>query len=239
MGQCLRLQASLFGNFGSLFSNQSINKKLYDYFHDEKFVISSVLLENASTPSLLNRPFFFKEDNSISVIVNDFRVDISSEAGASAKELNLNEFVDLAKIYLTKILELTGEKASRISLVSSDIYAFCDEDKAKEIENAYIQKDKLINPNNLFEWVNRSVTTDEWTINGKKEKVNLNVSVMRQKLNRNNGEIIETKDAIVLSQDLNTRAENIIPRLDAKAIECFYSTAIEKAKEIESVVEHK
>ena len=106
-----------------------------------------------------------------------------------------------------------------------------------KIKAKYINTEHIYNSNKIFEWSSNSVSLDEWDINGSTEKVNLNVTTALRRISAQKDGQPVLLNALVLTQDLNTLAENTALRLKADDVETFLNKAVQKSEEITSITE--
>lgn len=237
MEQYLRLQASVFGDFKEIDLSQESMAKLYQIYLKENMMPSIMKEFDVMSQNMKNRPNFIATDNSISVMIGSNRIDVMSDTSAGDKMVKKNEFIALAIKYLREFFEIFNVSVSRMSLILEGISQILEDSCEKQIEKQYIKLDRVFNSGGIFEWSANSVSLDEWDINEKKEKVNLNVTVAQRRLNGiRDGQPITT-NALVITQDLNTQAENTALRLNASDIAEFLNLANEKSEIISKTIE--
>lgn len=237
MERYLRLQASVFGDFKEIDLSQDSMSKLYQIYLKENMMPSIMKEFDVLAQNVKNRPNFVANDNSISIAIASNRIDIVSDASAGDKMLSKDNFITEAIKYFREFFEIFNVGVSRMSFISEGIVKIIEKPEEEKLESQYLNTEYLYNRDKIFEWSSNNVSIDEWDINGKKEKVNLNVTTAQRRLNamKNNQPIVVT--ALVLVQDLNTVAENTAFRLTIDEISTFLNKANEKNNEICSVVE--
>ena len=239
MERYLRLQASVFGDFKEIDLSPDSMSKLYQIYLKENMMPSIMKEFDVLSQNIKNRPSFVANDNSISIAIASNRIDIVSDASAGDKMLSKDNFIAEAIKYFKEFFAIFEVGASRMSFISEGIVRIIEKPEEAKVENQYLNTEYLYNSDKIFEWSSNSVSLDEWDINGKKEKINLNVTAAQRRLNamQNNQSIVLT--GLVLIQDLNTVAENTSLRLTVEDISLFLNMANEKNNEICNIVEGK
>lgn len=237
MERYIRLQASVFGDFKDIDLSQESMSKLYQIYLKENMMPSVMKEFDVLSQSVKNRPSFVANDNSVSIAIASNRIDIVSDFSAGDKMLPKEDFVIISKKYFKEFFEIFTVGASRMSYISEGIVRIIENPDKEKVECQYLDINHLYNSDKIFEWSSNSVSLDEWNINDKQEKVNLNITTAQRRLSAmKNGQPVIVC-ALVLTQDLNTLAENTIPRLSVDDISSFLSKANEKSNEICNVVE--
>lgn len=237
MERYLKLQTSVFGDFKDIDLSQESMSKLYQIYLKENMMPSVMKEFDVLAQNVKNRPNFVANDNSISIAIASNRIDIIADVSAGDKMPSKDIFIDKAIKYYKEFFEIFDVGVSRMSFISEGIVKIIEKPEEEKLECQYLNTDCLYNKDNIFEWSSNNVSLDEWDINEKKEKVNLNVTMAQRRLNamKNNQPVIIT--ALVLVQDLNTVAENTSLRLTIDDIACFMNKANEKDTEIDCVME--
>lgn len=124
-----------------------------------------------------------------------------------------------------------------MSYIEEGIIKIIDNPMEDKIKAKYINTEHIYNSNKIFEWSSNSVSLDEWDINGSTEKVNLNVTTALRRISAQKDGQPVLLNALVLTQDLNTLAENTALRLKADDVETFLNKAVQKSEEITSITE--
>lgn len=237
MERYMRLQASVFGDFKDIDLSQESLSKLYQIYLKENMMPSVMKEFDVLSQSVKNRPNFVANDNSVSIAIASNRIDIVSDVSAGDKMLSKEDFIAVSKKYLREFFAIFTVGASRMSFISEGIVSIIRNPDEERVECQYLNTDHLYNSSRIFEWSSNSVSLDEWNINDKQEKVNLNVTTAQRRLSAmQNGQPVIV-NALVLTQDLNTLAENTLSRLKMDDISAFLDKANEKNDEICNVVE--
>ena len=237
MEKYLRLQASVFGDFKEIDLSQESMSMLYQIYLKENMMPTIMKEFDVLSQNVKNRPNFIANDNSISISIASNRIDITSDASAGDKMLNKDRFLEVAIKYIKEFFEIFQVGISRMSYIEEGIIKIIDNPMEDKIKAKYINTEHIYNSNKIFEWSSNSVSLDEWDINGSTEKVNLNVTTALRRISAQKDGQPVLLNALVLTQDLNTLAENTALRLKADDVETFLNKAVQKSEEITSITE--
>jgi len=237
MEKYLRFQASVFGDFKDIDLSQESMSKLYQIYLKENMMPTIMKEFDIISQNVKNRPNFVANDNSISISVASNRIDIISDMTATDKMYEKGKFIDVAIKYLKAFFEIFQVGISRMSYIEEGIMKVLDNPVDSDIRNKFINTEHIYNSDKVFEWSSNSVSLEDWNINGHFERVNLNVTTALRKMSAvKDGQPI-TLNVLVLTQDLNTLAENTSPRLNYIDVESFLKEAIKKSEDIRLTTE--
>lgn len=237
MEKYLRFQASVFGDFKDIDLSQESMSKLYQIYLKENMMPTIMKEFDIISQNVKNRPNFVANDNSISISVASNRIDIISDMTATDKMYEKCKFIDVAIKYLKAFFEIFQVGISRMSYIEEGIMKVLDNPVDSDIRNKFINTEHIYNSDKVFEWSSNSVSLEDWNINGHFERVNLNVTTALRKMSAvKDGQPI-TLNVLVLTQDLNTLAENTSPRLNYIDVESFLKEAIKKSEDIRLTTE--
>ena len=236
MNQFLRLQVSIFGEFKDIDLSIESMGKLYQVFLSEGMMPTVMKEFDVLSQNVINRPNFIAQNNSISVAIGTKRLDITTDLSAGENLLQKEEFIKQAQKHIKNFYQLFPSGASRVSFISERIIKMIKEDEVNSLGQQYMQISNIYNNDKIFEWSANSVTLDSWTINNKEEKVNLNIATAVRTMSGTIGNKTINQKGLILTQDLNTIAENTMPRLNAEDIVAFMDIASEKSETIQSMI---
>ena len=239
MDKYLRLQASIFGNFQNIDLSQESMSKLYQIYLKENLMPAVMKEFDVVSQNVINRPNFVANNNSIGISIGSNRLDISSDISAGDNMLSKEIFIETAIKYLEEFFAIFNVNVSRMSFITEGVLKIIEKTSEATVAKDFINTEHVYNSSKIFEWSANSVSLDEWKINEKTEKVNLNVTTSLRKMNViKNGQPTEL-NGLVLVQDLNTLAENSSLRLTFNDVEVFLKLANEKNEAILKIIEGK
>ena len=154
-----------------------------------------------------------------------------TDISAAEKMFNKSNFIDTAQKYLKIFFDTFNVEVNRMSYIEEKVLNTFDSTN-NEVRNKYLNEKYVYNSEKVFEWSSNSVSVEDWDINEKVESVNLNVTIALRKLRTLKEGQPVLVDALVLTQDLNTKAEETMYRFSYFDIECFLKEAIGKSEEI-------
>lgn len=239
MDKYLRLQASVFGNFKNIDLSQESMSKLYQIYLKENLMPAVMKEFDIASQNVVNRPNFVANNNSIAISIGSNRLDISSDISAGDNMLSKELFIETATKYLKEFFAIFNVNASRMSFITEGVLKIIDNSSEAITAKNFLNTDHVYNSSNIFEWSANSVSLDEWNINEKTEKVNLNVTTSLRRMNAVKNGQPALLNGLVLEQDLNTLAENNSLRLTFSDIEVFLKLANQKNEAILKVIEGK
>lgn len=237
MEKYLRLQTSIFGDFKDIDLSQEAMSKLYQIYLKENMMPTIMKEFDIAAQDIKNRPSFVANDNSVSISIGSNRIDITSDISSGEQILDKCKFIEIATKYLREFFDIFEVGISRMSYIEEEIVEILDASTNCEIRNRYINANHAYNNGKIIEWSSKNVSRDEWDINDKRELVNINITTGARKINALRNGRPDILDALVLAQDINTLAENTIPRLNVKDIEEFIKIASQKSEEIRKITE--
>ena len=237
MEKNVRFQASVFGIFSDIDLSQESMSKLYQIYLKENMMPAIMKEFDVISQTVKNRPNFVANDNSISISIASNRIDIVSDISAADKMYEKDRFITVAQRYLHEFLEIFTVGISRISYIEEGIIKTLNDAMDGTIRNQFLNSKHIYNCDKVFEWASNSVSLDKWNINGKTESVNMNVTTALRKMNAVSGGQPIVLNALVLTQDLNTVAENTSARFDYNDVVSFLHEARKKSEEIKLLTE--
>lgn len=232
MERHLRFQVSVFGNFKDIDFSQDGMSKLYQIYLKENLMPSVMREFNVLSQDVKNRPNFVANDNSISIAIASDRIDVVSDLSAGEKMLSKDDFIFAAKKYLQIFFDVFVINASRMSFISEGIVKIIENPNEEKVERKYLNIQHMYNGDKVFEWSSNSVSMEEWDINGEQEKVNLNITIAQRRMNAVKNDKPILINTLVLTQDINTVAENTASRLNILELSAFLDKASSKSDEI-------
>jgi len=190
-----------------------------EFVIDEKGITSNQRLELTSQ----------KKDFIIRFEKNRFLIE---QGNLNNNIITIDEFILKIKGIFEILYSLFKRKGKRLSFVTSVLLDEKDNKQLNETFKTILVPQSIYKTKPPYEWNTRQVTTDNYEIKKKPEKINIITELSRVQGVLNEKGINKKIDRLQLSTDINTHQSNMSPRFDSEDFEIFLQQATNQFKKL-------
>ncbi len=214
-------KVSAFGNFLDIVPTADNMSFFLNEFKEFGFIPS--VFQELTPQAPLQRIALVSQDNSEQVFIASGRLDyqVANQNDTKLSDEQVESINKKASQVIAKIFERFKKSSNRLALNTESLIIGLSDEQISAFMSAYSNPISLYNDVKMEEWNTRLMVQKTVDIGDCNEQINVITIISKTKLQKQIDSQLDVSDGFSVNIDINTIAENSIPRFGSKDVTSF------------------